>query len=357
MKKRFFITGICGFVGSSIAKSLKMLVDECDIFGIDNLSRPGSERNVAVLQAMGIRVSHGDIRCQSDIDNLPGADWVIDAAANPSVLAGVDGKTSSRQLIEHNLSGTINLLEYCRKWQAGFILISTSRVYSIAPLAALKVSINNQAYQPAEENLFPAGLSAKGVSELFSTTPPISLYGSTKLASEVLALEYSYTFDFPILINRCGVLAGAGQFGTPQQGIFAFWINAYARRHRLQYIGFDGCGYQVRDALHPEDLTRLLIKQIQSPQDQHPVYNVGGGLENSMSLAQLSSWCENQFGAHTVEAAGNSRQFDIPWMIMDHSRVSEIFDWQPQITLKMILEEISVHCRQNPDWLTISGVK
>ena len=79
---------------------------------------------------------------------LPAADWVIDAAANPSVLAGVDGQTSSRQLVEHNLYGTINLLEYCKAHKAGFILLSTSRVYAIKPLAELKVKAVENAFRP-----------------------------------------------------------------------------------------------------------------------------------------------------------------------------------------------------------------
>ncbi len=356
-RQRFCITGICGFVGSSIARNLLALHGDCEICGIDNLSRPGSELNVSVLRELGIEVFHGDIRCWSDLESLPATDWVIDAAANPSVLAGVDGKSSSRQLIEHNLVGTINTLEYCSKWKAGFMLISTSRVYSIDLLAGLEVTVNNQAYHPSGADDFPEGLSGNGVSERFSTAAPISLYGSTKLASEILALEYGFTFDFPVWINRCGVLAGAGQFGTPQQGIFSFWVNGYARKYPLQYIGFDGCGYQVRDALHPQDLTRLLLKQIKSPMENNPVYNVGGGMDNSMSLAQLSAWCEDRFGFHQVKKAGVSRKFDIPWMVMDHARVSETFSWKPEISMEMILDEIADHCRENPDWLEISGVK
>ena len=98
----------------------------------------------------------------------------------------------------------------------------------------------------------------------FSTAAPVSLYGSTKLASEVVALEYGAAFDFPVWINRCGVLAGAGQFGTPEQGIFAYWVNAHLRRRPLRYIGFDGTGYQVRDAFHPRDLAALLVAQMRT---------------------------------------------------------------------------------------------
>jgi CDP-paratose 2-epimerase len=176
---------------------------------------------------MGIKFLHGDIRLASDFETMPRVDWVIDAAANPSVLAGVDGLTSSRQLVEHNLQGTVNILEYCRRSGAGFVLLSTSRVYSIASLAEIAVEPVDEAFRLKPDQQLPYGLSETGVSESFSTTPPLSLYGSTKLASEILALEYGETYGFPVWINRCGVLAGAGQFGRSDQGIFAYWINAW----------------------------------------------------------------------------------------------------------------------------------
>src|SRR5688500_5475610 len=110
---RLLITGVCGFVGSTLARALASDGCTSQIAGIDNFCRPGSEINRQPLQALGVRVIRGDIRSTSDVENLPEADWILDAAASPSVLAGVDGKTSSRQLIEHNLGGTINLLEYC----------------------------------------------------------------------------------------------------------------------------------------------------------------------------------------------------------------------------------------------------
>src|SRR3954468_6250040 len=128
---RILITGICGFVGSTLARSLRDANPRTEIFGIDNLARAGSEINRQALGRLGITVRHGDVRNASDVDALQSATWVIDAAANPSVLAGVDQNTSSRQLVETNLGGTINLLEYCKRHRAGCIVLSTSRVYSI----------------------------------------------------------------------------------------------------------------------------------------------------------------------------------------------------------------------------------
>src|SRR5439155_20031151 len=186
---KIVLTGACGFAGSTIAGALLGARDGLEIVRLDNLSRPGSELNRTKLAKLGIKLLHLDIRNQSDVDALDRADWVIDAAANPSVLGGVDGRTSSRQIIEHNLLGTINLLEYCKRHRAGFILLSTSRVYSIPPLTALEMEVINGAFRPRESQAWPTGCSRRGVAEDFSTRPPLSLYGSTKLASEILALE------------------------------------------------------------------------------------------------------------------------------------------------------------------------
>ena len=356
---RVFITGICGFVGSTLAKALLAHRADLEILGIDNFIRPGSETNRAELKALGIKVLHGDIRSASDIEAIPPIDAVIDAAANPSVLAGVDGKTSSRQLIEHNLLGTINLLELCKARQAAFVLLSTSRVYSIPPLANLAVSVQNDAFIPdSSAGELPPGLTSAGVDETFSTQPPVSLYGSTKLASERLALEYGETFDFPVFVNRCGVMAGAGQFGRPDQGIFAYWINSHLRRRSLGYIGFDGMGHQVRDCLHPRDLSPLVLDQILSSQKfptADRIINLSGGAETAISLCQLTAWCDERFGRHEVVSRPENRPFDIPWMVLDFRKAQKLWNWQPATSQNLILEEIALHAEAHPDWLEISA--
>jgi CDP-paratose 2-epimerase len=368
---KILITGICGFAGSVIARGLLEHLPGVRITGIDSLIRKGGESNVEPLRALGVDVRVGDIRNEQDLADLPAVDWMLDCAANPSVLAGVDGQTSAKELLDHNLGGTIHLLEYCREHKAGFILLSTSRVYSIPPLASLPVEVVNEAFRPqnAQETqngmhsrslVNPVNLVAKnsvsqdGVTEQFSTEPPISLYGSSKKCSELLALEYGMTFDFPVRINRCGVLAGAGQFGKADQGIFSFWIHSWANRHPLKYIGFGGGGHQVRDCLHPRDLVSLLIAQMADPGRRvEPILNVSGGIESAMSLAQLSAWCSDRLGSHQVAADTNPRPFDIPWMVLDSSAVKQAWSWIPSTSRDAILEEIAAHALQYPGWLQL----
>jgi CDP-paratose 2-epimerase len=348
---KILITGICGFVGSRLAMAIHERLPQTEIFGIDNLLRPGSEGNRVQLASRGVKFLHGDLRMRSDVEVMPACDWVIDAAANPSVLAGVDGRSSPRQLAEHNLSSTLNLLEYCRGNDVGLVLLSSSRVYSVRDLAALPVREHEQAFLLDTAKCCYEGVSKAGITEAFPVRQPVSLYGATKLSSEIMAIEYGSIFGFPVWIDRCGVLAGAGQFGTAEQGIFSYWLHAHAARLPLRYIGFGGRGYQVRDAFHPEDLADLLVVQMRHDPPQDPIYNVGGGSSNAMSLAQLTRWCDDRFGRHEPESDLRPRPYDIPWIVMDSTRSTQEFGWEPKRSLNSILDEIAIHVRDNPDWL------
>ena len=352
---KILVTGAAGFAGSNISRSILEHSSDVEILGFDNLSRSGSELNVKCLEELGVRLIHGDARVQSDLDSMPAVDWVIDCAANPSVLAGLNGPVSSRQVMEHNLLGTINLLEYCKKHGAGLILLSTSRVYSAKELAQLPVKVQRDAFE-LEEDQLSKGISFEGISENFPTTSPISLYGASKLASETLILEYGNSFGFPVWLNRCGVLAGAGQFGKADQGIISFWIHSFAEKKPLKFIGFEGSGLQVRDALHPRDLVPLLLRQMKEPDRDAPkIINLGGGLGSSISLKQLTSWCEERLGSNEVLGSREERPMDAPWIVMDSSEARKVWDWSPQTTLNEILEEIAGHAERNPKWLEFTS--
>ena len=349
------VTGGCGFVGSAVCRGLVAHSPSYRVTAFDNLRRVGAETNRDPLAALGVAVIHGDMRMQSDIDALGPFDWVIDAAAEPSVLAGTfagaaaGSATTPRQLIEHNLLGTVNLLEAAARWQAGVVILSTSRVYSIPAIASLPLIESQDDRGPAftvdASQPLPPGMGPAGITESFSTAAPVSLYGATKLASELLALEYAHRHGTPCLIDRCGVLAGAGQFGRADQGIFSWWIRQWIAGKPLAYIGFGGRGLQVRDCLHPDDLVALLAAQLESPTSAPEIFNVSGGEGSATSLAQLSQWCCEHLGAYQgdqpITAAAETRPYDLPWVVLDHAAVTARYGWQPRKSPGDIFAEIA----------------
>lgn len=337
---RILITGGAGFVGSNLALSFKRESPAATVVAFDNLKRRGSELNIPLFRQEGVEFIHGDIRSYSDLEDIPGEfDVFIEASAEPSVLAGMDG--SPNYLLQTNLSGTMNCLELARKRAGSFLFLSTSRVYSIEPLKAINLRETPSRFEIAERQNYH-GVSLQGVSEEFATHLPRSLYGATKLASEMLIQEYVYAYGLRALINRCGVIAGPGQFGKVDQGVITLWVARHYFKRPLAFIGFGGKGKQVRDLLHPEDLFGLIKKQLSQIGDcAGQVFNVGGGREVSVSLSELTALCQEVTGHRvTIEEQPQTSAVDIPLYISDYGRAARRFDWQPQKSASHIVEDI-----------------
>jgi len=341
---KILITGGCGFVGSNLAILFKQYYTHSEVYCLDNLSRRGSEINLQKVIAAGGQFIHGDVRVKTDFDRIPAVDIVIDAAAEPSVLAGkVPGELEN--LIDTNLNGTINTLYFVKKNQAAIIFLSTSRVYPYNTLAkANLVALPKRFNLSNEQSLI--GLSQQGVSENYPLEGLRSLYGATKLASEYFIQEFSYNFGLPAVINRCGVLSGPYQMGKIDQGVIVLWMAKHLWKGQLGYIGYGGLGQQARDVLHVRDLFRLIQWQIANLGLQNcQIFNVGGGLENTVSLAELTDLCI-QITGNTI-AMGSSlenRSGDLPIYITNNKKINHFCNWQPEIKIDQLLVEIF-------DWL------
>ncbi|MDT8445863.1 MAG: NAD-dependent epimerase/dehydratase family protein [bacterium] len=337
---RFLITGGCGFVGSSLALLLKEGDPSHEIIALDNLKRRGSELNISRLKAAGIEFRHGDIRNPEDLDSLGPIDCILECSAEPSVLAGRDG--SPAYVINTNLVGTINCLELARKKGAKFIFLSTSRVYPMAAMNQLALIESDSRFELAEQQNMP-GISVAGVAEEFPLEGARSLYGTTKLASELLIHEYIEAYGLKAIINRCGVLCGPWQFGKVDQGVVVLWAAKHHWQGKLSYIGYGGTGKQVRDLLHVRDLFRLVELQLAGfDRFNGQVFNVGGGREVSVSLAELTSLCQEATGHKiAIEAVPENRAADMPLYLTDNRKVTEATGWKPEIGPKQIIEEIT----------------
>lgn len=337
------ITGGAGFVGSSLAKHLKDKYTSWKVTAFDNLRRAGSENNLQDLHKKGIYFVHGDVRIPTDLPTGK-YDTIIDCAADPSVMAGY---TSSREYPIHtNLHGTINSLELALKNKSHFILLSTSRVYSVPSLCQLQLKETKTRFNILEnQNIF--GCGPEGITEEFPTTRYRSLYGTSKLASEMFLQEYHHAFSLPTTATRFGVIAGPGQLAKPDQGILTFWLEKHIKKEPLKYIGFNG--KQTRDVLDVRDLLVLLEDQILQPHKWNgQCFNAGGGLKNSFSLIEATELCREITGQSLdIETLDNQRLMDIPIYVTDNNKITKFSSWTPKIPLKKTMIDTYHHLKNS----------
>lgn len=345
------ITGGAGFVGSNLAILLKEKYQTYTIICFDNLKRRGSELNINKLKERGIEFIHGDIRDKTDFDQIQmPVDCVIDAAAEPSVLAGLDGNTD--YLVGTNLNGTINALNFSLKHKASFIFLSTSRVYPIKAIEEINVEEVSTRFEIAATQKL-AGINVNGISEAFPLTGARSLYGATKLASEMMVEEYNEMFGLKTVINRCGVITGPYQMGKVDQGVVVLWMAKHFWKKDLSYVGYSGTGKQVRDMIHIKDLFNVVDMQIhQLEKFNGQVFNIGGGRKISASLQELTHICEEITGNKiTIRPVPETRKADIRLYITDNGKINALTGWMPQITVNEILEDIFQWIKNNEQQL------
>jgi CDP-paratose 2-epimerase len=317
---KILITGGCGFVGSNISIYLKKNLIKSKIYSLDNLSQKGSNFIYKRLIKYGIKNYQYDVSSYNQIKKLPKFDLIIDCCAEPAVETS---RLEIDRVINTNFVGTFNIIKKAKKDKAKIIFLSSSRVYSIKEINRIVK------YKKKLKNKL---LISKLIGLKFDVLKPKSIYGLTKLASEMLIEEFSYAFNLKYIINRCGVISGPWQFGKQNQGFVSLWIWKHIIRKKLNYIGYGGYGNQVRDVLHINDLCDLIKIQVNKfKKINNKTFCVGGGNISNTSLIQLTKICQKITGNKiSIKKIKKTSIYDVPYFITDNKLVKEYYGWRPK---------------------------
>ena len=322
---KILITGGCGFLGSNLAKDAISKGQELLVF--DNLSRVGSAENLEWLKSIGKFIfTNGDIRNPDDVTNIfkyfkP--DAIFHLAGQVAMTTSI---TNPRADFETNAFGTFNLLEAARISVPNSIIIysSTNKVYG--DLTQYEYIESSTRYKCEEK---PRGFDEKTPLEFHSP------YGCSKGAADQYMLDYARIFDMRTLVFRHSSMYGGRQFPTFDQGwIGWFCQKALEFKNSVDKQGFSisGNGKQVRDLLHAYDLIRLYNSALDASDNIYgQAFNIGGGIENSLSLLELFSILNSKLEINLQYEQLPVRKSDQRIFVADITKVAENFLWQPKI--------------------------
>lgn len=323
---KFLITGGCGFLGSNLAEEVLRRGYQLVVF--DNLYRTGSEKNLAWLQNLGEFTFY-----RSDIRNSEDVNYVIEKE-KPDVIFHVAGQVAMTTSLERprfdleiNLLGTHNLLESVRRWvpKAKIVYSSTNKVYG---------DLENFKYQELEKRYamvdYPKGLPE--TTPLDFRTP----YGCSKGAADQYMLDYAKCYGLNTVVFRHSSIFGGRQFSSFDQG----WVGWFVKqgidtKRKLNQTPFTiaGNGKQVRDVLFAEDIVGCYFSAIEMiEKTQGQAFNIGGGVENSLSLLELFDLLESELHIKLNYTKLPPRESDQKSFIADISKAKGYFNWAPKIS-------------------------
>jgi CDP-paratose 2-epimerase len=322
------ITGGAGFIGTNLAD--RLLGQGRRVRLLDNLSRPGVERNLAWLRArygerLGVEIA--DVRDAAAVRKaVRGAEAVFHFAAQVAVTTSLDDPLYDFQV---NALGTLNVLEAVRQSDQGgapppLIFTSTNKVYGGMEDVALGCTRGR--YEPADRQLAARGFSEDRPLDFHSP------YGSSKGAADQYVLDYARSYGLRTVVFRMSCIYGPHQFGTEDQGWVAhFLIRALEGRPITLY----GDGRQVRDVLYVGDLVRaFLLAEEHVGEIAGRAFNIGGSAAHTTSLLELVERIAALHGRRPEVAFEGWRTGDQRYYVSDVRRFAEATGWQPCVGLE-----------------------
>jgi len=322
---RYLIIGGCGFIGSNLAADVLRRGEELFVF--DNLFRFGSGQNLEWLRKQGeFKYYPYDIRNNNDVETVikeVKPDYIFHLSGQVAMTTSI---ANPRLDFEINSIGTFNLLDSVRKYSPDSVILfsSTNKVYG--DFENLTFEETETRYNCLEyPNGFPETIS------LDFHSP----YGCSKGSADQYLLDYNRIFGIKTIVFRHSSMYGSNQHATFDQG----WVGWFCKKAleikqgtAKEPFTISGTGKQVRDVLHSTDVVNLYMaaKDINDAYGQ--VFNIGGGVDNSLSLLELFITLEEILGIKMNYIQLPWRESDQKVFVAETTKVKNIIGWQPQIT-------------------------
>ena len=326
MARRILITGGCGFLGSNIAFEAHKRGDEVLLF--DNLYRSGSEQNLAWLKSKAdVQFVRGDVRNIAELEKAFSSfkpDAVFHLAGQVAMTTSL---TDPVMDFEINAKGSVNVLDCVRR---------------LAPDATVVYSSTNKVYGDLEWVRYqegPTRFITPDYPDGFDEKLPLdfaSPYGCSKGAADQYMLDFHRMYGLKTVVFRHSSMFGERQFATYDQG----WLGWFCQKALEQKAGKDkkpftisGNGKQVRDVLFSQDMVSLYLCALEKAQKAAgQAFNIGGGMENSLSLLELFSMLEKQLGVRLEYTRLPFRKSDQKVFVADISKAAKFFGWKPAVS-------------------------
>lgn len=329
---KLLITGGCGFLGSNLAYSY--LQEGAEVVVIDALFRKGSALNLAWLQQNEASGKFHFI--QADLADAESVQAVFCRFAPFDFIVHVGGQVAMTTSLQDpardlrtNVLGTFHVLESARALSPESLIAysSTNKVYG--DLEWLRYEETLTRYTLPD---FPNGLDE--TLPLDFSTP----YGCSKGAADQYVRDWARVYGLKTVVFRHSSIFGGRQFASFDQGWVGWFCHKAMEQMRCHQIGeipepftIAGNGKQVRDVLHADDLVRLYRAAFECRQHlDGEIFNIGGGLGNSLSLLELFTLLSHLLGIPPLHFVPMSRRAsDQDCFIADITKANQILGWTP----------------------------
>ena len=314
--RRLLITGGAGFLGVNAA--VHMIEAGWHVTLLDNLSRPGTERNLKWLiteHPTHTTFIKEDVRNASALtDHVKRQDAILHLAGQVAVTTSLADPATD---FDVNAGGTLNLLEAARKHnrEAPFVFASTNKVYG-------KLENNNVACKESQPIDFH------------------SPYGCSKGAADQYVRDYARCFHMNTVVLRQSCIYGAHQYGTEDQGWVAHFVHSILNGRPLTIYGD---GTQVRDLLDARDLSAMYESVIENiDKTSGEIFNVGGGPANQRNLLEVIDQIGQITNTKPDYSFADWREGDQTYYVSDIEKAKQNLGWVPRVDFDAGLNDLIV---------------